>query len=337
MFKNILVIGGGESGVGAAVLACKKAYNVFVSDKGIIQDKYKEVLNKYSISWEEGKHSEEKFKDLDLVIKSPGVPSTLPLIKSFLDKGIPVIDEIEFASKFTSAKMICITGSNGKTTTSMLIYHILKKAGLNVGLAGNIGKSLALQVARENHDIYVLELSSFQLDGMKDFRADLAVIMNITPDHLDRYEYSIEKYAFSKFRISQNMNKDNLFLYCEDDALTQKYMPLFDIKAEKKAFSLSDSDKFNIDYKGRKLEMPLEDLSLKGKHNEYNCAVASIAAFFVNVDEDILCDALKDFSPVEHRLEPVATIDGVQYINDSKATNVDSCWCALDSMSGNVV
>lgn len=337
MYKNILVIGGGESGVGAAVLASQKGFNVFVSDKGLIQDKYKQILDKYTISWEEGQHSEDKFVDIDLVIKSPGVPSNVALIKSFLDKGIDVIDEIEFASFYTKAKMICITGSNGKTTTSMLTYHILKKAGLNVGLAGNIGKSLAYQIATESHDVYVIELSSFQLDGMKSFRADFAAIMNITPDHLDRYEYSLEKYALSKFRISQNMTKDNLFLYCEDDALSNKYLETLDIKAEKMAFGLSLTDMFCVEYKNNKLEMPIKDLSLKGKHNQYNCRVASIAAFFLAVDKEVICEALKDFSPVEHRLEPVAFIDGVQYINDSKATNVDSCWYALDSMDKRLV
>lgn len=337
MYKNILVIGGGESGVGAAVLASKKGYNVFVSDIGKIQDKYKEILNKYDISWEEGKHSNDKFEEIDLVIKSPGVPNTVPLIRNFLAKGIDIIDEIEFASFHTEAKMICVTGSNGKTTTSMLIYHILKRAGLNVGLAGNIGFSLAYQVATENHDIYILELSSFQLDGMKSFRADFAAIMNITPDHLDRYEYSLEKYALAKFRITQNMNKNDLFIYCKDDLLSNKYINEIDIRANIKSFGLSSSDTFLVTYKNRRLEMPLDDLSLKGKHNQYNCKVASLAAFFLDVDEDIVRGALMDFSPVEHRLEPVAIINGIQFINDSKATNVDSTWYALDSMNRKLV
>lgn len=337
MYKNILVIGGGESGVGAAVLASVKGYNVFVSDSGKIQDKYKEKLDKYSISWEEGQHSYDKFEDIDLVIKSPGVPNTVPLIKYFLTKGVEIIDEIEFASFHTDAKMICITGSNGKTTTSMLIYHILKRAGLNVGLAGNIGFSLAYQVATENYDIYILELSSFQLDGMKSFKANFAAIMNITPDHLDRYDYSIEKYAYSKFRITQNMDNDNLFLYSKDDLLTNKYIREIDIKANIKSFELLSSDIFKVSYKNRELEMPVEDLSLKGKHNQYNCKVASLAAFFLDINEDVVRSALMDFSPVEHRLEPVATINGIEFINDSKATNVDSTWYALDSMSRKLV
>lgn len=337
MYKNILVIGGGESGVGAAVLASVKGYNVFVSDSGKIQDKYKEKLDKYSISWEEGQHSYEKFEDIDLVIKSPGVPNTVPLIKYFLAKGVEIIDEIEFASFHTDAKMICITGSNGKTTTSMLIYHILKRAGLNVGLAGNIGFSLAYQVATENYDIYILELSSFQLDGMKSFKANFAAIMNITPDHLDRYDYSIEKYAYSKFRIAQNMDNDNLFLYSKDDLLTNKYIREIDIKADIRSFELLSSDIFKVSYKNRELEMPVEDLSLKGKHNQYNCKVASLAAFFLDINEDVVRSALMDFSPVEHRLEPVATINGIEFINDSKATNVDSTWYALDSMSRKLV
>lgn len=337
MYKNILVIGGGESGVGAAVLASVKGYNVFVSDSGKIQDKYKEKLDKYSISWEEGQHSYDKFENIDLVIKSPGVPNTVPLIKYFLTKGVEIIDEIEFASFHTDAKMICITGSNGKTTTSMLIYHILKRAGLNVGLAGNIGFSLAYQVATENYDIYILELSSFQLDGMKSFKANFAAIMNITPDHLDRYDYSIEKYAYSKFRITQNMDNDNLFLYSKDDLLTNKYIREIDIKANIRSFELLSSDIFKVSYKNRELEMPIEDLSLKGKHNQYNCKVASLAAFFLDINEDVVRSALMDFSPVEHRLEPVATINGIEFINDSKATNVDSTWYALDSMSRKLV
>lgn len=337
MYKNILVIGGGESGVGAAVLASVKGYNVFVSDSGKIQDKYKEKLDKYSISWEEGQHSYDKFENIDLVIKSPGVPNTVPLIKYFLTKGVEIIDEIEFASFHTDAKMICITGSNGKTTTSMLIYHILKRAGLNVGLAGNIGFSLAYQVATENYDIYILELSSFQLDGMKSFKANFAAIMNITPDHLDRYDYSIEKYAYSKFKITQNMDNDNLFLYSKDDLLTNKYIREIDIKADIRSFELLSSDIFKVSYKNRELEMPIEDLSLKGKHNQYNCKVASLAAFFLDINEDVVRSALMDFSPVEHRLEPVATINGIEFINDSKATNVDSTWYALDSMSRKLV
>ncbi|MGB5989615.1 MAG: UDP-N-acetylmuramoyl-L-alanine--D-glutamate ligase [Marinifilaceae bacterium] len=337
MYKNILVIGGGESGVGAAVLASKKAYNVFVSDKGKIQDKYKERLDKYFISWEEGGHSLDKFENVDLVIKSPGVPFNIPLIKSFVDKGVEVIDEIEFASFYSDAKMICITGSNGKTTTSMLIYHILKKAGLNVGLAGNIGFSLAYQVATENYDVYVIELSSFQLDGMKRFRANLAAIMNITPDHLDRYEYSLEKYALSKFRITQNMNKDDFFLYCKDDALSNKYIKEIDIKADMKSFAIYSCEDFIVEYKNKKIKMPVEELSLKGKHNQYNCKVATLAAFFLDVDESVVCNALKDFSPVEHRLEPVAIINGIQFINDSKATNVDSTWYALDSITNKLI
>lgn len=337
MLKKILIIGGGESGIGAAVLAIKNSYKVFVSDNGVIQDKYKSILEKYSIKWEEGQHSHEQFEDIDLVIKSPGIPYELPLIKEFIKKGIDVIDEIEFASRYTKAKMICITGSNGKTTTSLLVYHLLKKANLNVGLAGNIGKSLAYQVATKDYDYYVIELSSFQLDGMFSFKADFAVIMNITPDHLDRYDYSLEKYTLSKFKIARNMNKENLFLYCGEDKLSNKYISTISSSPKIKSFSLSDSSYLKIQYLDKSIRIPVADLSLKGRHNQYNSIVASIAALYVQVDENIIIEGLKDFTPVEHRLEPVALINGVKYINDSKATNVDSCWYALDSIDNEIV
>jgi len=337
MLKNLLVIGGGESGVGAAVLASVKGWNVFVTDKGIIKDKYKRVLNEYSIDWEEGKHTIDRFNNIDLVIKSPGVPFSIPMIQDFVEKGIEVIDEIEFASFYTNSKMICITGSNGKTTTTLLTYYLLKKAGLKVGLAGNIGKSLAYQVATENFDVYVVELSSFQLDGMNKFKADFAVIMNITPDHLDRYDYSIENYAKSKFRVTQNMKKDDVFLYCKDDELTNKYISDINIKAKRYPFSIEGVSEFYVNYNNKEIQLSSSELSLKGKHNKYNCMVAATAALYMNVSEDIITEGLSDFSPVEHRLEPVSTVGGVRFINDSKATNVDSCWYALDSMPTNVI
>ena len=337
MMKKMLVLGGGESGVGAAVLASMNGYKVFLSDNGIIKDKYKSILTRYPILWEEGGHSEEFLSDVSLVVKSPGIPFNIPIVQSFIKDGIDVIDEIEFASRYTNATLICITGSNGKTTTSMLTHHILSKGGKKVGLAGNIGRSLAYQVATMDFDTYVIELSSFQLDGMTSFRADFAAIMNITPDHLDRYEYSLEKYANSKFRITRNMRRSNLFLYCADDELSRRFVSEIESSPRIKSFGLSSSADFTVEYDTKVLKMPLSKLSLKGRHNQYNCMVAATAAMYMNIDEKYIKEGLADFTPVEHRLEPVAVIDGVQYINDSKATNVDSCWYALDSIENSIV
>lgn len=337
MQKKMLVLGGGESGVGAAVLASMNGYKVFLSDNGIIKEKYKLILSKYPIRWEENGHSESFLANPNIVVKSPGIPIYIPMVQSFLKEGIEVIDEIEFASRYTDANFICITGSNGKTTTSMLTHYILSKGGKNVGLAGNIGKSLAYQVATENFDTYVVELSSFQLDSMFSFQADFAAIMNITPDHLDRYEYSLEKYALSKFRITRNMLSDNIFLYCSDDDISKKYLKEIESSPEIMSFGLSETSDFIAEYDSKIFKMPISELALKGKHNQYNCMVAAIAALYMNIDEEVIREGLRYFSPVEHRLEPVNIINGVSYINDSKATNVDSCWYALDSIDSNII
>lgn len=337
--KKLVVIGAGESGTGAAVLGKTKGWNVFVSDNNLIKNNYKGVLNNNEIDWEEGGHSFEKINDADLVVKSPGVPETIPLIKTFVEKGIPVIDEIEFAYKYTDAKMICITGSNGKTTTTLLIYHILKKAGIDVGLAGNVGYSLAYQVANKSHSCYVIELSSFQLDGMNDFKADFSVLMNITPDHLDRYEFNIDNYITSKFRINRNMTEEGIFSYCMDDILTMNNISSFETRALKVGFSLNDisDDCFEVAMLKRKLKVPVNTLSLKGTHNIYNSMAAALAAMYLDIEDEIILQGLADFKPVEHRLEPVCEVNDVLYINDSKATNVNSCWYALESIDSPVV
>jgi UDP-N-acetylmuramoylalanine--D-glutamate ligase len=334
MRKKLVVIGAGESGTGAAVLGATKGWKVFVTDNNNIKNSYKEILNEYKIEWEEGKHSIEKIYDADLVVKSPGVPETIPLIKDFVDKGIPVIDEIEFAYRYTDAKMICITGSNGKTTTTLLTYHILKKAGLDVGLAGNVGNSLAYQVVKHDHSCYVVELSSFQLDGMYNFKADFSVIMNITPDHLDRYEFNISNYIASKFRITNNMTDKGVFSFCEDDALTIENIDSYTINANKAGFSLNNlcDNSFEVSCNDKKLKVSVDSLALKGTHNIYNSMAASLACLYMNVDEDIIKEGLSDFKAVEHRLEPVCKVNDVLYINDSKATNVNSCWYALESI-----
>lgn len=341
--KRIVVLGGGESGTGAAILAKTKGYDVMLSDMGNIPQKYKDLLDRENISWEEGHHTKELILNADEVVKSPGIPLTAPIIKELRDKGTPVISEIEFAYRFTDAKMVCITGSNGKTTTTLLTYHILKNAGLNVGLAGNVGKSLALQVAKEKHDVYVIELSSFQLDNMYDFRADIAVIMNITPDHLDRYDYKMQNYIDAKFRILQNMRPQDAFIYWNDDPVIQTKLKTITVEAKSYPFSehkgqgiaayVDDSGNLTVDIPGHKLSMPRKALSLKGLHNLYNSMAAAIASSLMNINEEDIRKSLSDFESVEHRLEPVATIDGVKYINDSKATNVNSTWYALESMT----
>lgn len=339
MNKKLVVIGAGESGTGAAVLGATKGWEVFVTDNNLIKQQYKDILDENNIDWEEGKHTVERISDADLVVKSPGVPETVPLVKSYTEKGVPVIDEIEFAYRYTDAKMICITGSNGKTTTTLLTWHILKKAGLDVGLAGNVGHSLAYQVAKNDHSCYVIELSSFQLDGMYDFKADFSVIMNITPDHLDRYDYEIKNYIASKFRIINNMDEEGLFVYCGDDELTVDNLGLYETNAGKKAFSLNNikDNSFKVDYNNRALVVPLDSLSLKGTHNIYNSMAASLAAMYMNVEDKTIKEGLSDFEAVEHRLEPVCEINKILYINDSKATNVNSCWYALESMTRPVI
>lgn len=340
MAKRIVILGAGESGTGAAVLAQKKGFETFVSDASLIKDKYKQMLDERNIPWEEGGHTEELILNADEAIKSPGIPNDAPLILKLKAKGIPVISEIEFAGRYTDAKMICITGSNGKTTTTSLIYHIFKKAGLNVGLAGNIGQSLAYQVAECNYDYYVIELSSFQLDNMYKFHANIAVLMNITPDHLDRYNYEMQNYVDAKFRIIQNQTDDDAFVFWNDDPIIQRELHKYGIHgryfpfAEKKEDGLAAFSEENKVCFTRPIafNMEQEELALTGTHNLFNSMAAGISANIAGIRKECIREALKDFKGVEHRLEKVARVRGVDYINDSKATNVNSCWYALQSM-----
>ena len=324
------------------MLAKVKGMDVFLTDMGKIAARYKELLNKYEIAWEEGRHSEEKVLAADEIIKSPGIPNNAPLVLKAVSKNIPIISEIEFAGRYTDAKMVCITGSNGKTTTTLLTYHILQNAGLNVGLAGNIGNSLALQVATERHDVYVIELSSFQLDNMYEFKANVAVLLNITPDHLDRYDYKMENYAAAKFRIMQNQTDEDAFIYWQDDPIVAAQLQHMETEARILPFSANDEEtcaafmkdgvmKFDID--GRHWEISRSDLSLKGLHNVYNSMAAGISATVLDIQDEIIRKALADFEAVENRLEFVRTVGGVTYINDSKATNVNATWYALESMT----
>lgn len=338
---HIAILGAGESGVGTAILAKKEGWIVFVSDKGQIKEEHKRTLDQLNVDWEEGQHSEERILTADLCVKSPGIPDKAPLIQALLKKGTPVISEIEFAGYYSNAKTICITGSNGKTTTTLLTHHILKKAGLNVGLAGNIGDSYAKQVAEENHDWYVLELSSFQLDGMFDFKADIAILLNITPDHLDRYEYSLDKYADSKMRIVQNQGPEDWFIYNYDDPIIKEKLNNTNIKSMLAPFSLTEvlSQGGYIDSKqqitiniNQTFTMSIHDLALKGKHNAQNSLASGIASRILEIRKDVVRESLSDFVNVEHRLEFVAKVHGIEFINDSKATNVNSTWFALESM-----
>jgi len=340
---RIVVLGGGESGVGAAVLAKTKGFDVFLSDLGELKDSYKETLSKFDIPFEEKKHTEELILNATEVIKSPGIPEKAPMVVKLKEKGIKIISEIEFAARYTNAKMICITGSNGKTTTTSLIYHMLKKAELNVGLGGNIGKSFAYQVAFENYDYYVLELSSFQLDGMYDFKADIAVLLNITPDHLDRYDYKMQNYVDSKFRITQNLKENDCFIFCSDDEVTMENIEKIVFRAKLLPFSHEfeveegaylDGETLNVKYGDHEFEMPVEELSLKGKHNVYNSMAAAITGTVLDLRNDVIRKSLSDFQGVEHRLEPVLKVRGITFINDSKATNINSTWYALESMKG---
>lgn len=344
--KRIVVLGAGESGAGAAVLAKVKGFDVFVSDMSKIGDKYKELLNRYEIAWEEGAHTEALILNADEVVKSPGIPDKAPIIQALKRKAIPIISEIEFAGRYTQAKMICITGSNGKTTTTLLTYHILKDAGLNVGLAGNVGKSLALQVATENFDYYVIELSSFQLDNMHDFKANIAVLLNITPDHLDRYDYKMENYVNAKFRITQNQTGTDAFIYWNDDPVIARKLGEMHLQSQCYPFSeeheegakaYTDNHELIIETPDGVFTMNEDDLSLHGRHNLYNSMAAGISARLLDIRKEDIRKALSNFESVEHRLEPVATVRGVQFINDSKATNVNSCWYALESMKTKVV
>lgn len=342
----VAILGAGESGVGAAILAQKKGYDVFVSDLGKIKEKYKNVLSNYTIDFEEGQHTEEKILGAELVIKSPGIPETAPLVKKITDQNTPVISEIEFGGRFSLAKTICITGSNGKTTTAMLTYHILKNAGVNVGLAGNVGKSFAWQVAEENFEVYVIELSSFQLDGMYKFKADVAVLMNITPDHLDRYGYNMQHYIDSKFRILQNQIASDYFIYCADDEIIQKEIQKRNIKPVQLPFGLEEAavpgagvrdNRIIINFNQNQFSMSILDLSLHGKHNTYNSMAAGIASMVFKIKDEQLRESLSDFTGVEHRLERFLKVHGIEFINDSKATNVNSSWYALESVHKPVV
>ena len=339
-------MGGGESGVGAAVLAKVKGFDVFLSDMSTLSADYREMLNKWKIPFEEGGHSWDKILNAKEIIKSPGIPSTAPLIAKAIEIGIPVISEIEFAGRYDTAKKICITGSNGKTTTTSLIYYMLKNVGLNVGLGGNIGRSYALQVATEHFDIYVLELSSFQLDNMYDFKADIAILLNITPDHLDRYGYDLQNYVNAKFRITQNMAADDCFIFCSDDEITIKNLNQIVIKAQmlpisqekevaEGAYSLGG--RMHVGYGGDSYEMPVSELSLQGKHNIYNTMAAALTGKIMNITNESIRKALTSFTPVEHRMEKVLSVGGVLYVNDSKATNVNSTWYALECMTTPVV
>ncbi len=339
--KRIVVLGAGESGTGAAVLAQKQGFDVFVSDLSEIKPEYKRMLDSHGICWEEKQHTEAEVLNADEVIKSPGIPDKVPVVRKLREKGVPVISEIEFAGRYTDAKMICITGSNGKTTTTMLIYHILKNAGLNVGLAGNVGQSLALQVATCSFDYYVVELSSFQLDGMTEFKADIAVLLNITPDHLDRYDYKFQNYIDSKFRIIQNQTEKDAFIYWENDPVIKAELAKRDIRSTLYPFALERGEKTRAFVEKEQLvmqvlnsvlRMPVSELALEGTHNTYNSMASGLAASVLDVKKEVIRESLKGFHPVEHRLEYVATVRNVRYVNDSKATNVNSCWYALSSM-----
>ncbi|MGL5318218.1 MAG: UDP-N-acetylmuramoyl-L-alanine--D-glutamate ligase [Bacteroidales bacterium] len=340
--ERIVILGAGESGVGAAILAQQKGFDVFVSDMSAIKDKYKAMLSEYQISFEELQHTETLILNADEVIKSPGIPDKAPIVKKLKERNISIISEIEFAARYTHAKMICITGSNGKTTTTMLIYQMLKDAGLNVGLAGNVGKSLALQVAHEEYDYYVVELSSFQLDNMYQFRAHIAILLNITPDHLDRYEYQMQNYVNSKFRITQNQTEDDYFIFWNEDPVIAEEIKKRKFGARMIPFSqlkhdnirvYVENDKLHVDIDEDPFEMELSKLALSGTHNLYNSMAASISAKVLHIEKEDIRKSLSHFQGVEHRLEKVATIRGVQYVNDSKATNVNSCWYALESMT----
>ena len=343
--RHIAILGAGESGVGAAVLAKKFGWDVFVSDAGVIKESFKKELNDLAVQWEESGHSEERILSVDLVVKSPGIPEKAALIQQLRAKGVKIVSEIEFAGYYNTAKTICITGSNGKTTTTMLTYHILKKAGIRVGLAGNVGASFAKQVAEEDFDWYVLELSSFQLDDMYEFRADIAILTNITPDHLDRYNYEMQNYTNAKFRILQNQTSADWFIYNADDPIVAKEVAQRKIAAQQAAFSLTtpqeiggyiNKQQLTINIKDQ-FTMSIHDLALKGKHNAQNSLASGVAARILEIRKEIVRESLEDFVNVEHRLEFVAKVHGIEFINDSKATNVNSTWFALESMENPTV
>ena len=330
--SRLVVLGGAESGVGAAVLAKVKGYDVFLSDKGKIADHYIDMLKQWDIPFEEGQHSESLILNADEVVKSPGIPNAAPMVQKLMTQGVPIISEIEFAGRYDSAKKICITGSNGKTTTTSLIYYLLQNAGLNVGLGGNIGKSYAYQVATEKYDYYVLEISSFQLDNAYDFRPDIAIITNITPDHLDRYNYNMEEYVKAKFRITRNLRPEDCFIFDSDDAITIDHLSKIILQAKMLPFTQEskveqgayiEDDRIIVKYEESESEIYLKELALGGKHNVYNSMAAALAAKAVDIDDETIRKSLASFEPIEHRLEPVLSIKDVLYMNDSKATNVD--------------
>ena len=343
--KRIVVLGAGESGAGAAVLAKKQGFDVFVSDMSTISEKYKKQLFDHQIAWEEGQHTAEKVLSASEIIKSPGIPDTAPMVRQAISQGIPIISEIEFAGRYTQSKMVCITGSNGKTTTTSLIYHIFRQAGYDAGLAGNIGRSLALQVAEDPHEYYIIELSSFQLDNMYEFRANIAILLNITPDHLDRYDNSMQKYTDAKMRIIQNQTPQDAFIYWADDPVISRELKKYDIKGIRCPFSdvkkngvigYIEEGQYKLEYP-TPFNMEQESLSLTGRHNVYNSLAAGLAANIAGIKKESIRKALSDFPGVEHRLEHVCNVRGVRYVNDSKATNVDACWYALESMKTKVV
>ena len=346
MNKKIVILGAGESGAGSAVLAQKHGFEVFVSDKGQIKENFREILEKHNIKWEEGNHSEAIILSADEIIKSPGIPENAPIIKMIHEKGIPVISEIEFAGRYCEGVKICITGSNGKTTVTNLIYHILNKAGKKAAMTGNVGNSFAMAVAEGTYDYYVIELSSFQLDGMYDFKADIAVLMNITPDHLDRYDHNFQNYIDSKFRVTQNMKKDDFLIYWEGDPVIKSelskkiyemtLMPFSDEIKEGMAAYIENNDLI-IDYQNKTNLMTIHDFALKGRHNTYNSMAAAIAGKILNIRKEVIRESLADFQGVEHRLEPVITVCGINFINDSKATNVNSTWYALECMENEII
>jgi len=344
--KKIAILGAGESGVGSAILAKKAGYAAFVSDNGSIKPEYRQTLLDHGIEFEEGGHTESRILDADSVVKSPGIPEKAPLVQKLHEAGLPVIAELEFAAPFTKARLICITGSNGKTTTTLLTHHILTRAGLRAGLAGNVGKSFARQVAEEDFEYYVIEISSFQLDGMFDFRADIAILMNITPDHLDRYDYRFPNYIDSKFRILQNMRSEDVFIWCGDDPVTREEVAKRKIIPQQLPFGFDkvykpgawvEGDQMIIDINNNPFNMSIFDLSMQGKHNVYNSMASGIASRVLEIRKDSIRESLTDFQGVEHRLEPVISVHGIEFINDSKATNVNSTWYALESMKGKVV
>ncbi len=342
--KNIVILGGGESGVGAAILAQKQGFNVLVSDNGQLKEKYKLDLNAYGIEWEENGHTLERVYSADEVVKSPGIPDTVSLIMTLREKGISVISEIEFAARYTESFKVCITGSNGKTTTAHMVFHLLSKANFNVALCGNIGNSFARLVAEDPHEFYVIELSSFQLDGMYEFKAEVAILLNITPDHLDRYEYSMDKYAESKFRIIQNQTEQDYFIHNLDDELIQNKINNKQIRAKQFPFTLEqqlaegawldNEQQINIltNNKQQQTTMSIHDLAQQGKHNAYNSMASGITGSILKIRKELVRESLSDFQNIEHRLEPVVSVHGIEFINDSKATNVNSTWYALESM-----